>query len=45
MTKQQREAKRAKRIVHQQWLDALTGKVKLHPLAVVRLRELKRIIK
>jgi hypothetical protein len=42
MTKKQ---KRAKRIVHQQWLDVLTGKVKLHPLAVIRLRELKRIVK
>lgn len=41
----QNKQKRTKRIVHQQWIDWLTGKTKLHPLAVVRLRELKRLVR
>lgn len=42
MTKAQ---KRARRITLQQWIDWLRGKATLQPLAVVRLRELKREFK
>lgn len=44
MTKDQRD-RHAIRIVDQQWYDYLAKKTKLHPLAVIRLRELRSAIK